>query len=353
VSRFVTFSSHVNAWSLGKGLRRLGRELTCLGPEGGLVPSQTGAVADDDVLFFTEEWSLRRFLGSSGLKFKPRRIDGPLDDKLAFARLMDELGETNIPYWEVTPETLSTPPSLPIFLKARHSWIEGKKVTRGYVCWTRHDVEEALGEIAASGLSPNDFFFQELLDPDQIDCISVCGYFDHSRPGHRLLLATHKVIGDADVIATGTLVESLALSPGLARRACAILERLGYVGAFELEFLEHRGRGVAYALELNPRFWMQHGLFIDHVDNLLIRLYLDLVPADTSVAGRTKGLKVVWADGLMMTRHFVRLRWRQVARVLRILVRRRRQGYAVSIYPGFTQALGFVVGSFIARRRRR
>jgi predicted ATP-grasp superfamily ATP-dependent carboligase len=124
-----------------------------------------------------------------------------------------------------------------------------------------------------AGFSPEDFLIQEFMP--EADVISTCGFFDTLNHSRNLFLTTRKLLGLGGRLTTGVVVETIPDPGGLASRTAAILDALRYRGPFEMEFVEGRRRGMYHVLELNMRFWMQHGLFIDGCGNRLLERYLD------------------------------------------------------------------------------
>src|SRR5690606_33114421 len=98
---------------------------------------------------------------------------------------------------------------------------------------------------------------------------STCGFFDAADPQRNAIIVTRRVLSAGGTIGTAAIVETLEDPAGLIGRTENILAQMGFQGPFELEFLYDDDTGKYYVLELNPRFWMQHGLFVDAYDNLL------------------------------------------------------------------------------------
>lgn len=344
-------TSHVNAWSIRKGLRRLGLDCTSLQPRAGLIPVATAPPRHGDILFFTEEDSLLRHLasGSEGYHFYPRSVPVPPDDKLAFADAMVGLGESPVPSWPMDERPPDEPPFLPIVVKSRSSWRDGRKLPRGWVCTTAEAYRDACLAIRQAGLSATDFLIQEFL-PDA-DVVSTCGFFDALNHSRNLFLTTRKLLGQGEGLTTGVVVETIADPAGLLSRTVAILDALGYRGPFELEFVQDSRCGVYHVLELNMRFWMQHGLFIEGCENRLLERYLDRDEARPASVPTMDDVRLVWVDRLALIAALVKRRWGFLREAWSRCRTAAREGARVVAYPDAWGTLCFC-GIAMARRIR-
>lgn len=333
-------TSHVNAWSIRKGLRRLGLDCASLQPCAGLIPAANSEPRRGDILFFTEEDSLMKHLASGlqGFHFYPRSVPLPPDDKLAFADAMRDLGESPVPYWPMEQRPPQEAPVLPIVVKSRSSWRDGRKLPRGWVCATVQEYREACTMIRQAGLSADDFLLQEFL-PDA-DVVSTCGFFDALNHSRNLFLTTRKLLGQGQGLTTGVVVETIDPPDGLVPRTVAILDALGYRGPFELEFVRDGRRGVYHVLELNMRFWMQHGLFIDGCGNRLLERYLDR-DQPRAVVPAINDVRLVWVDRLALIAAVVKRRWGFLREARNRCRAAARRGARVVVYPGPWATLRF------------
>jgi hypothetical protein len=274
-----TFSAQHNAWALARGLERLGLRLEAVSEESGLVARSHREPAPGDVLFFTDERSLLEYAGQSQqYQFHPRTVDWRVvDDKLAWAQVARDLGEEPVPFWELAEAGPVVPPELPVYLKARHSWDGTRRLPRGYICRSNAEVERAVVQLQSAGWSRSQFFWQRLVSGPISNNLSVCGFYDAARPERSVMIVVQKMLGDGPtVMSCGAVVETVPDPARLLDRAGAMLRALGFTGPFEIEFLREEGTETYYLLEFNPRFWMQHGLFVDGYDNAVIARYLDL-----------------------------------------------------------------------------
>jgi len=277
--RYLTFSSQHNAWALAQGLGRLGHRLEAWSDRRGWVTSAGRPPEPGDVLFFTDEQSLVKHLADSDTcRFLPRILDARLaDDKLEWARAVTAWGDVPVPFWELPASGPAAAPELPVYLKARHSWRGLRKMPRGYICRSAADVDRALEQLTAGGWERSQFFWQRLIAGPITNNYSVCGFADATDPTRSAMLVVRKVLGDGPtVMSCGAVVETVQDPAGLIPRAARLLRALNYTGPFELEFLLDLGSDQYYLLEFNPRFWMQHGLFIDGYNNVVISRYVGL-----------------------------------------------------------------------------
>ncbi len=277
--RYLTFSNHHNALALAVGLSRLGYRLEALSDPRGWVAPTSREPEPGDVLFFTDERSLVAHAAAADrYVFLPRNLDVRLvDDKLEWARAVSEVGEAPVPFWAMPASDPVTPPELPVYLKGRHSWVGSRRMPRGYLCRTAEDVGAALEQLGAAGWERSQFFWQRLMTGPVSNCYSVCGFFDAKEPTRSAMIVARKVLGDGPtVMSCGALVETVPDPAGLLPRSIQLLRAFDFTGPFELEYLKDPETGQYYLLELNPRFWMQHSLFVDGYDNAVISRYLNI-----------------------------------------------------------------------------
>ena len=327
----VVFSSSINAWSLHLACQRLGVEL-CTTDQRPILPipscSDTDANSQNTRLFFTEEMSLGRYLGQPGARrFYPVILPRDfLDDKRVFADWLVSIGEKPVPY----SPTLDAPFSFPLLLKARHSWVEGVKLPRGWVCKNEKELTEAKNKITREGMDASWFFLQQWLGEEAVEVLSVCGFFDAATPQRNSVCVVTRVASYETGPSCWAVVAVVDDPAGLRERTAVILNQLQFAGPFELEFLEV---GKQYfVLELNPRFWMQHGLFV-HASNGLVKRYIDVDgPADWAVKPPEK---LLWIDGMWFLERLVRLDVRFMRLIWRWTI---EGGYQPVFFPSLAVA---------------
>lgn len=341
-----TFSSYINAFTLAAGLKRLGMKLYTTDKQPYFsIPSAEG-VADSSWLFFTEEASLRQGLqGAFHGRFLPTRFPMHLlDDKWRFAEwLQTKAGLTQgLEQWHIADI-----PSIrfPCLVKAKHSWYDQRKTPRGWICRTIDALQNAFKEIEQAGFPPDSFFIQEWLGDEACRVISVCGFHDAANHRRNLTAIVERVAAHTKGLSCSAAVESIPDQWGLLYQASAILDELEFTGPYEIEFLVV-GEQVR-VLELNPRFWMQHAIFL-FTGNGLIKRYLGL---ESEADRQQRSVEnIVWIDGIHLMSSILRFRRDGFFLLILALERRLLRRRQIVIFPGFATAARSVwINSFWRR----
>ncbi|WP_339226792.1 hypothetical protein NSQ77_14720 [Oceanobacillus sp. FSL K6-2867] len=305
--KYIVFSNAINAWTLKKGLKKLNIELDVYHEQkkNNVVKHSISKVPLNSTLFFTEENSLKKYVKSNSYQFHPRFFSEELlDDKYNFAEFLCGIGEKPIPYSDIASVL-----DYPFFLKAKHSWKNNIKLPRGFICENEHKLNSSLNRLKKENLNENWFFKQKLLTSPLENNISTSGFFDHKNNKRNIMIVTKKTLGNEEKIATGVVVETIRDPNGLIPRTIKLLNALEYTGPFELEFFYEESDNEYYILELNPRFWMQHGIFVDYYDNAIIRRYLSIdQPKDWVENGIPLFKKIVWIDNIHYMRCYLNLK---------------------------------------------
>ncbi|MGQ9645228.1 MAG: ATP-binding protein [Thermodesulfobacteriota bacterium] len=178
--------------------------------------------------------------------------------------------------------------------------------------------------------------------------ISVSGFFDHQNPRRNILLITRKLVGYADKMTMGVIVMTNPDPERLLERTDNILQHLVYTGPFELEFFYEEKDHTYYVLELNARFWMQHGIFVSFFENGLIKRYLGMDTERDWNNLPSNDRPLIWVDNLAFLSSLLLLR----TRIVRALLKNIRKGVQVCFYPGFSVFLGYVVRVGLRRLRQ-
>lgn len=266
-------------------------------------------------LFFTEERSLAQALAAPvpGQRFWPQRFPAALlDDKWAFAAWLAEnpAGTQGLPQW---PLAAAADARWPLLLKARHSWRGERKLPRGWVCRSAAELQAALARLPSA--EHDWFFLQQWFGDAPMHLVSVAGFFDANDENRNLACVTERLADYGAGPSSSALLVTMADEQGLVGRAEQVLRRLQYRGPYELEFVVANGR--PHVLELNPRFWMQHGLFLG-AGNGLVKRYLGVESAtDRTLRLLPPGLQ--WADGFWLLRRLLRA---DLASLRHVLARR-------------------------------
>jgi len=342
------FSNYINAWTIQKGLAKLGISLNVVSHTKGLMSLSPRTPGKGGWLFFTEESNLLRYYDIQEYRFYPRELDKSLiDDKFAFAQALTAMGEHPIVSWDFKSVDLCQTLELPIYLKAKHSWSGTRKLPRGYLCDTLKDLERAVKHIESQDMPATLFFFQRLLPGDEKNNVSTCGFFDYRNARRNVIAVTQKVLSTEGKIGLGSIVETVQDPATLIPRTYHILTTLRYTGPFELEFLYDARDQTYYVLELNPRFWMQHGIFIEGYENRVIRAYLELDEASEWYTEETPFQPLAWVNQVDFLRAIKRRNVAQL-KVYADTYKKQRQG-AIKVlgYPTFTKAFQHLVRGFL------
>jgi predicted ATP-grasp superfamily ATP-dependent carboligase len=157
------------------------------------------------------------------------------------------------------------------FIRVRKSW-HGLNRVRGVVMVpNQNDRDRLLNEYISKGLTIDDLCYQEALNLSVENNISVCGW--HQINYHRYF-CTRKAHQHPAILGNGDLVELCQPEEFLFNQTCKLLRLLNYCGPFEIEFIYDPIKMDYRIIELNPRFWMQHGLVEGLSGHELIRRYL-------------------------------------------------------------------------------
>ncbi len=349
MANFV-FSGFINAWSIREGLKKLGLEIECIFEENGILPKSSSQPQSGDFLFFTEENNLIKYYNSNEYLFYPTDVSKALlDDKLLFAQFLENIAECPVPYKPVDMP-FNNGISFPVYLKARHSWLNGRKLPRGYILWSETDLPKVKKLLIAQDLPLDYFFYQKLLQSSIINNLSVCGFFDYNSNISNLIV-TRKVLGDSSIMTTGALVETIEGYTELIERSKSILSKMRFKGPFELEFFYEINDDKYYVLELNPRFWMQHGIFVDHFDNVIIKNYLGLEEVFATSDNEFK--KIIWINSIDLMEAFINLRFKRLIIYLSCFLKFIFGKHHLSIAPNYGLALKIALKKKASAIKRR
>lgn len=341
---WVFISSHyVNAWGLADLIRASGwsGRIVCLRrtrepavlmslygrrvevwevPEGeGLVDylAKRVPIADPKWLFSTEERSVEELHAGRDHPWvaSTSRYPGPecrLDeilDRFRFYALIADKGFCEVPKTIPADRDPRTVFGERFYFRYRRTWVRGRRtpvnrLVDGPAAW---DAMRREGE--QRGYGPDDWCYQEVLSMAPGDNVSVCGWHDETDPRY---VATHKILQFPDRQGNGDVVERIALAPELERSTRSLLNELRFTGPFELEFIRDSRTGRYCAIELNPRFWMQHPLTGGHLGQVLVRRYLGL-----EGEAREDGLgPLYWVNTTVALNRLLRMDFRGVSYLL-------------------------------------
>jgi len=194
-----------------------------------------------------DRYAFCRFVEDGGLGHVPRTIPGDADPFAAFDGSF--------------------------FFRYRRTWEGLAKLPRVRRVETRADLRALVGEARARGDDEGAWCYQEILSVDAAHNVSVCGWHG---PDARHYVVTRKVWQHPPGTGNGDVVEVVDDRWGLSGTARGLLDALAYEGPFELEFVRDKAAERYLMIELNPRFWMQHGLVEALTGDALVRRALGL-----------------------------------------------------------------------------
>lgn len=339
----LTFSSYTNAYALYLGSKELGVDFYTT-DKNRTFPIPYKDAVEADFLAFTEEASLKNALDGRVVgSFSPQDFPlAMLDDKWALVEWLADYPNLiqGIKQWHVSDYESAT---FPCLLKAKHSWQGSTKLPRGWICRSASELEEYLLEAKKFEDWQDVFFIQEWLGDKKCKVISVCGFHDHTEPQRNLSVIAKRIASHNEGLSCSAAVETVADSWGLVQKNTAILDTLEFTGPYEMEFL--LADGEFRVLELNPRFWMQHAIFLKH-GNGLIKRYYDL---DTESDWADSFIPhTVWIDTVHLLTSLVRLRFDFLRFTLKQIKVNKK---AVLLWPSIPMA-ALVVGKRVASKLR-
>lgn len=159
----------------------------------------------------------------------------------------------------------------PVFVKPKSSFIADKRnPLKKSVIRTKEGLKKYLQQVKELGVSTQELEIQELLSTVTRDNISISGWYE--KDFYRFY-QTQKILQHPPKRGNGDVVKLMELDPVLEKQTLEVLQLLDYHGPFEAEFVKE-AKGSHYKLiEINPRFWMQHGLIEQISGHLLVARY--------------------------------------------------------------------------------
>lgn len=341
----LVFSSYTNAYAIYKSAKFVGMDCHTT-DEHPIFPIPANHNATQaDWLFFTEEASLRRALtGEFKGNYFPEQFPlDLLDDKWAFVdwlRQQESLTK-GLQQWALSDREQAI---FPCLFKAKHSWAGTTKLPRGWVCHSRQEVEHYLDVLEQQRLEENHFFLQEWLGELKCRVISVCGFYDAKNNRRNLTAIVERIASHTEGLSCSAAVQTIGDDWGLVEKTSGILNALFFTGPYEMEFLVMEKRVAV--LELNPRFWMQHAIFLKH-GNGLIKRYCGMETPEDWALNRIEN--TVWIDGVHLVFSIFRLKADFLSLVIRKLF---ADGEKPIIWPSLPVA-AYIVGRIGMHKLRR
>lgn len=161
------------------------------------------------------------------------------------------------------------------FLRFKRSWRGIEKLPRVRPVSDKKTFKKIVTGLRDQGYREEEWCYQEILSTSPRHNVSISGW--HSAD-HQTYLATRKVLQHPAETGNGDVCELIETPPGLAKTTERLLTTLGYEGPFELEFVLDTKADQYKMIELNPRFWMQHGLIGAATGQELICRYIGRTP---------------------------------------------------------------------------
>jgi hypothetical protein len=250
-----------------------------------------GRYGSDVVVLFTDERYHQAFADwrqrhpHSPMRFHlgaPAHMTAVLD-RYEFCRFIRERRLASVPRTIRGEEDPFAEYGEDFIVRPRLSWFGVAQRERVKLVHGREMHRQALADYASRGLRPDDLSYQERLSIRNQDNVSICGWFG---PVRRHLFCSRKVLQYPPKTGGGDVVELVSPPAGILAQAEAILSALDYEGPFELEFVFDEKAGEFKVTELNPRFWLQHGLIEAATGHALVCACLGREPQAAPPAGR-------------------------------------------------------------------
>jgi hypothetical protein len=201
----------------------------------------TGAGISNDVIF--DRYKFYEFINTLKCAVTPRTIPSSEDPFRAF-------GEQFI-------------------VRMKRSWQGAEKLPRLSIVRGKAEFRALEQVYSESGYTRDMWCYQELLSISDKHNVSVCGWYDNH---YHQYAVTRKLVQHPPKTGNGDVIETITVFPQeLVSAAGTILEALDYAGPFELEFVFDLNENVYKVIELNPRYWMQHGLVNSLTNHSLVR----------------------------------------------------------------------------------
>lgn len=161
----------------------------------------------------------------------------------------------------------------PFFFRFKETWNGMKRNPRNRPIYSQDQLEKLECDLLQKGFKRREWCYQELLSVRDKDNVSICGWHG---PDKRYYIATRKVLQHPPENGNGDVVVNIDPPEGLLESTHRILDAFDYDGPFEMEYVYESRSEQFKVIELNPRFWLQHGL-VEHLSgNLLARHYLNI-----------------------------------------------------------------------------
>ena len=342
----ITFSSYTNAYAIYVGTQSLGIEtFTTMHHRTFPIPLNIKGTKTD-WLFFTEESSLLLALRENlHGNFLPRHFPlNLLDDKWAFVEWLNSIDglSKGLQQWSLAGYKLV---EFPCLLKAKHSWVDSVKLPRGWICNSAGELEDRLLHLKALNLNPEHYFLQEWLGNKNCRVVSVCGFHDTNDLNRNLTAVVERIAAHTSGLSCTAVAQTIEDLWGLRESTSNILNALFFSGPYEMEYLIADGR--AMMLELNPRFWMQHAIFLRY-GNGLIKRYLGQDTHEDHQINEVK--EIIWIDSIHLLISIFRMNFNLLKLVIGIYI---ESSHRVLLWPSVPMAIYVVCHLSLTRLRKK
>ncbi|OXU15570.1 glycosyltransferase [Sedimentisphaera salicampi] len=159
-----------------------------------------------------------------------------------------------------------------------------QKETVSLVKGRRH-YNSVMEDYFSRGLGYRDICFQEKLNIKDEYNVSLAGWYDKT---HQHISCMRKRYQHPPGVGTGDITEIIKPPENLLESTLKILNELNYKGPFELEFVFDSNKNEYKVIEMNPRFWMQHGLVEQITGFAIISRYLNREPQEINLENPPK-----------------------------------------------------------------
>ncbi|MCL3779152.1 hypothetical protein EMN47_02015 [Prolixibacteraceae bacterium JC049] len=161
----------------------------------------------------------------------------------------------------------------PILVKFASSFSNGRKTPKSKRVDSKEELIDYLKQIESNCFNRNDVILQELLSEESKHNVSVCGWYDKETT---LFFQTRKILQHPPKVGNGDVIVWEPLNSDLESYTKEICAHFDYEGPFEMEFIKSNNNDDYKIIEMNPRFWMQHGLIEQISNHYLIKKYLGI-----------------------------------------------------------------------------
>ena len=186
-------------------------------------------------------------------------------------------------------------------IRPKESWQSPSHREYVKIVHGRDEYEEVMSDFASRGVGVEKLCFQELLSIKNESSVAIGGWFDLQ---NRHLYCLRKRFQHPPGIGSGDVCERIDPPKGTMESAVAILSEIKYQGPLELEFVFDNNSNEYKVIEMNPRFWMQHGLLEVISGRALLRRYFGKEPL--AVTDEQAGTKY-WVNTVQCLCHALKL----------------------------------------------